>query len=705
LLYRAYALFGDDRLPSEYIGSGSEREDTGLISDITDALGTLSPTLEAELIPFTLRPSAEGSWLNPGAATVGTRTIGRIRRTPPSTITVQAAAVVLDSAVCWDDPAPAFISRRSNTNPLRVWTMCLPNELGGDSLDRMQAALAIADRVWPHLVGLMGPPKPDNAAGDANVDPANGVGDEAIDIYLVDDLAPLRNGEQNSLGGNAGLAPSAPAYAAVVNPDDFRKSSGYVLLPQSDLWKKGKFQSSLAHELMHVLQFAHNAMIVTSIPGIWWYAEASATWLEAYVDGAAPPLSGRVAANESYWRFSANFQRNTEDPLNTQFGTQKYDAFIWAYFAEQQTDSPNTIGQMWVALEQADTASQGDLALDSVFSFADNFRDFAVRNLNSSRYEPALPRSERYVSQDEQQFPDNIEIAPMLHISHVAPDPVAHTSELQILSSRYWKFTFPDAKTEKVIFDLSDPSLAGLGPALDLDALVKIAGQGWTREDWNPEISKVFCFDKPDEKVEEIWLVANNHLLPAKGGETEQITFEVTVSDVPCQPSWVGTTTLEIDDSHDYRKMQANVRWVYDDAYSVDAQHPNFYPVGTATLVEWVDKTDCDVTYVPASGVILADDFDGSDGLLAIDYTQPEPATYAETGITHWFGRVTYDCPDQDPTVFDPWSIGTYWWMQNPDASYTKLSEDGQTIQGSWSAMINADTTITQSYKFTRQDQ
>jgi hypothetical protein len=167
----------------------------------------------------------------------------------------------------------------------------------------------------------------------------------------------------------------------------------------------------------------------------------------------------------------------------------------------------------------------------------------------------------------------------------------------------------------------------------------------------------------------------------------------------------VGTTTLEIDDSHDYRKMQANVRWVYDDVYSVDAQHPNFYPVGTATLVDWVDKTDCGVTYVPVSGAILAADFDGSDGLLAIDYTLPQPATYAETGVTHWFGRVTYDCPGQDPTVFDPWSIGTYWWMQHPDASYTKLSEDGQTIQGSWSAMINADTTITQSYKFTRQDQ
>ena len=56
LLYRAYAAFGDPRLPQEFQGSGSEDEDTGLFGEIAGFLSGATPAARAQLEPFLRRP-------------------------------------------------------------------------------------------------------------------------------------------------------------------------------------------------------------------------------------------------------------------------------------------------------------------------------------------------------------------------------------------------------------------------------------------------------------------------------------------------------------------------------------------------------------------------------------------------------------------------------------------------------------------------
>ena len=57
LLYRAWALFWDPRLPERYDGAGSVGEDNGLFRDIAAVLPTLPADQAAELEPFLLRPT------------------------------------------------------------------------------------------------------------------------------------------------------------------------------------------------------------------------------------------------------------------------------------------------------------------------------------------------------------------------------------------------------------------------------------------------------------------------------------------------------------------------------------------------------------------------------------------------------------------------------------------------------------------------
>lgn len=56
VLYRAYALFGDRRLPEEYIAAGSSGEDLGLFHEATVMSNTIPPDILAQLQPFIVRP-------------------------------------------------------------------------------------------------------------------------------------------------------------------------------------------------------------------------------------------------------------------------------------------------------------------------------------------------------------------------------------------------------------------------------------------------------------------------------------------------------------------------------------------------------------------------------------------------------------------------------------------------------------------------
>ena len=163
LLYRAYAIFGDPRLPEAYRGSGSVREDRSLLDEIQDVLKTAPDDVRAQLEPFTLRPSDSNSWYNqllaslpPAAdAEIVSTSISRSVLSPlaASTATPESfLPATCDALEPAGLPASSWISRRHSIHPFRVWALCTSaaeTPTFGDPADlAIDRVLQLVGKVW-----------------------------------------------------------------------------------------------------------------------------------------------------------------------------------------------------------------------------------------------------------------------------------------------------------------------------------------------------------------------------------------------------------------------------------------------------------------------------------------------------------------------------------------------------------------------------
>jgi hypothetical protein len=701
LLYRAYAWYGDPRLPPEYVGSGSAREDLGLYQEITAAIGGLPPELAQELAPFTLRPNDPGSWFNqPLAAPVGTgaaRTVAPAARNGTGTATTATTPILATSCTQYPNGTTVdWITVLARPDPpMRVWVRCADNSQA--EADRQGALLSLwagrVNKVLPGLLGIMDFSEAEVLRDTTpTLNPTNYLGDEAIDIYITDDTGPYRPviGEK-SLGGKAGVtfySDTVPAHAT--------KTSAFVLVKRSLSHQPGIAQAVLVHELAHVLQFARNQPLaappIDNDKVLWWYADASADYLAAYFDRNDPPAGSRVAWVAVYQYFETDFQKSFA-PLTDPFEDHRYGASIWPYFWEMKTGGPFFIGSTWKALEGAAGWDDADAHLDATFSFADNFRLFARRNLNTA-LDPgtALPRSERYVSLDEAQFKDGKEPQVIMEEKAPSPQKYHYEDEIEPLSARYWKFKFK-APTQKVTLFFED--LEGIRSYIDVDANVKIRNRGWEHRDLNGKDKEVFCFDDPDEKLEDLYLIVSNHQIKASGGVPRQAAFDLEVSQAPCEPAWEGTSTytyegpVGIGPSFETR---ANVTWLKDEDATINEQQPAFYPTGSVAVIKARDPFCGDYQVVPGTRPIALD-----DGQMVVRYDQPSPDADGAGGAP-WEGTVTIQCPDSEPQELPAAALGIGPWLQTGGAVPLQFILDTNTgkvetiFKGTWTSEDGANS-------------
>ena len=64
LLFRVYAVFGDERLPSKYAGDAGGAPDDLVLRDVAANWRKLSSSARRTLTPFTRPPAAKGSWFS-----------------------------------------------------------------------------------------------------------------------------------------------------------------------------------------------------------------------------------------------------------------------------------------------------------------------------------------------------------------------------------------------------------------------------------------------------------------------------------------------------------------------------------------------------------------------------------------------------------------------------------------------------------------
>lgn len=633
MLYRAYALFGDARLPAQYKGAVDPDND-GFFLEASEP--DQPDAVKAELAPFLARPTD-------AASAFQAKPRGAAKRGAP------------EPSGCVPAPGQTELNGWKSvrgTHPIRVWIGC-----GGETdpdcpecaasivqahNSYLYAALGVADDLWPQEVGLMRTPVPDQEGGD-----------DLFDVYLMTGCydAPRQGGNlctedanHNTVRTALGMTPKAAPFV-----NDTCSAFSFVDVYQLDV--AGGFKAVMAHELFHAIQFAYNCPIAFTHGANggsteFWFTEASATW-------AAWNFAREYAATQVHPRFVNEFQKATaslhksESPLSRLI----YADYIWPFFVQQKDGDPSSMPAAWTALIGVSGFDNANQKLNDVYDFETNFRAFGVENLNSNIV------AKRYKQLDG-NFPDG---GPAFVAKATLSLAVTQEPEVRIapLRAAYYEYKVTGDKLKKVVihFDKIDPK-----DGLDIDARVLIKGQDWKTESYDGKDKVEFCLDKPDQALQQIDLVLSNHNLPLD--QFVSGTLKVESSEAPCGGTWTGSSTLVLGYT-----INADVTWVLDEDHStptVSVYKPESGQVGFTT-------PGCVVT---PSGQFIQPD----EGTLSIDYTT-DPATYRVQGGTVWQG--TYKCGDGAP--FDAGAGGL--WVADYGAldlvASGQVSADGATIQGS----------------------
>jgi hypothetical protein len=680
LLYRAYALLGDRRLPEAYRGAGSAEEDNGLFDEIRLLFASLPVAAQDALRPFIVRPADPRSVWN--AATVAGSGMARALRDKRA---------ALSPATCATDAvAGSWISQRSASHPVRVWAQC-HGEAGFDaeSLSVIQKTLAVLDKAYVPMTRVMGTPLLDLEGGD-----------NAIDLYIVDDGSYVYRQEGNFRPKGYGTT-----YWDYAETPAGNGSSGFVILPRSLLYTS-RFHTTVIHEFFHVLQKAHNAEFsgraVAGKPNareLHWFVEASAAWASAHFDRTlAPWPDGRGAYEDAHRRFAQYFLPSF-DALNASGSPHDYSAYIWPYFVEQESGGTSFMTNIWVGLEAASSFEAADEVIDRVYPFATNFKRFALRNLNMRFLPPGdpLPKEKRHVQLDEAQFSDDGMPPPIVAATLSANSEFSHELALKHLSARYVRLSVSQdgGATRKVTVDLS-----ALKPAdgLVVQALVRTV-DGWLAQpiDITPD-KLVFCFDKgPTTDVlrgsfDQILLIVSNHALTPAGDLAGAL--KVQPKSEPCATVWEGTIGQELRGDLVGGTLrvttQANVTFEFDPDADVMAGEVRFrLRSGSFNYDMLVDQPGrnppCRATSRGAGALPLLpyQPFVPSGTAAGLSIF-PETLQYGGSGLSVVTVTSTDNCNDRNTDVTTVTPMYSMVWWNEP--SVGAISADGKSIRRSYTA-------------------
>jgi hypothetical protein len=643
LAYRAYALFGDPRLPPAYQSAGPIYEDRGLFVDAEDA--TLPAATQDLLRPFIVRPAHAASVFNNGGGTAAQR--------------ARRAATGTTGSPCPDGTVATATNWRSEASlkaPFQVWVQC-SGDPAADDYD-LAKAVALIEGIWTDMTRLMGPPVLDAGGPDEG-------GDSDIDFYLVGDGQSFSRGSgQQKLGD-----PNVLAYERSSPPFDNKTSSGFLVMNRGALYSS-RFKSDLVHEFFHVLQDAYNQKI-SFTPGPngsveYWYTEASAVW-------AQTDFARESTADAAHPWFKDWYQKIRVSLHRSGGGERMYASYVFPFFMQQKTKSDAIIQRSWANLRDADGFDAANDRLNTLFDFKSNFRLFAIENYNTD-LPGVLDEGQRYVAFDP-QFPDNV--TPRLDDDQELSQKVklAPAVAIEALRAAYYRYKVTSEQIKKVVFTLDEITKDGL----DIDGLVEIEGQKWKPNDYTGRTEVKFCRDKADEKLHEIILVLTNHNLPLSQLVTGKLKVEA--STVPCGGSFSGSA----DSTFGPYTMHAEVSYDIDDTRSTDTQGV-YLPSGTVSFTADA-STGCVVT--PGSQSIQP-----AEGQLVIDFSQ-NPPSYKVQGITVWPG--TYNC---NGGALQAGAGGI--WLGDPSnaggAATGTVTDNGTLIQGS-----NAPPGYTFTWKLRRE--
>jgi hypothetical protein len=205
------------------------------------------------------------------------------------------------------------------------------------------------------------------------------------------------------------------------------------------------------------------------------------------------------------------------------------------------------------------------------------------------------------------------------------------------LAAHYFNFTFPDPAVTMVRFQNADRFFAGAEPRAKVQALFKIAGQGWTSEDWTALPERVFCRTDPAERVEALVVIISNSEWQNRSHVLNPGTeLKLTASDTPCtcaEYAAVENWTGEVNFSFTTSGSSGGESISYSHSATVNLEFGPDYQ--TSSFVGWQDTSLGGTGQVNDTHVYDADDIRtlvGTGALYPGGPTQDSPS--ASLGVS-----------------------------------------------------------------------
>ena len=518
LEYRAWALFFDPRLPEKYDGAGSIGEDQSLFDEIAASLETLPAEQKQALEGYLKRPTDPTSAFSKaaqGLASVG-GDLGGVR-----VATEDSPHQCEDPMKWWDEE---WSPNGSADTGFRVWAC-------GASKTTVQSYLTdvinVGSRLWPLMTfeepDGMGPAIPDTGAFNSD-------GNGKIDVYLLDAMAECRqrNGCQQIPGNAVAAAPKDFPLNCARPGFPSNACSAYMLLGKDRLGLPS-FPADFAHEFFHILQMSHNGKMQLS-----WYHEASAVWAEwAFEQASAKPGA------HGWFRL---FQFG-QSLLWYIYGSDiQYRSWVWPLY-QALTEGPSNVFETWKALEEAIRQDQTDKVLSEQLSFAEEFRNFAVRNAQPAAYiqgaSTGLEDDSWQTKEDLADFPSTPHRVTSQR-SQLTMGKDEHRALVDPLDAQYDEYEVTDPRIRQIKIDITELNRAEFA---DLDVVAQIGGSGsdkWSRFRGNGG-KLTLCRDQSEQNVDSLMMVIiSNHNFDRQGNgpdENKRLAGSYTIeSKDECEP-------------------------------------------------------------------------------------------------------------------------------------------------------------------------
>ena len=708
LIYRTYATFGDSRLPAQFRGAPSPTENDLLLSEIRNRLNTLSPAAQQILSPFLRPPIYADSWY--------AQQLGLPAATPQNIDAGGTGGNINCSATI----APQLYTRRSTAH-FNVINLTLGDPLYDRlSIRLAELAVAIAEQVYAAETALLGRfPLADTGEG------CNG-GDGAVDIYITSTAAP--NLIAQTVPYRETCA-NVPSYIFLYHSSDILLRAGLI----SPADGAPTVRAVLAHEFMHVLQFAMNRP--NDCADSKWFDEATAQWAIDYVDSSFNHEDGFEKQSRTLKRSGTFYSEylvtdHTASIENTGPGGDPdangyCDYIFFQFLARKYSPSvmknifdANAAGNRSVEAIAAGLSSRGGMKNVWPEFAATLWNDYNADVLDFWNTQDQYDLGLQYIySPQGSEFrvrsgPDlkTIEVnqqgesrARFILLKNAARFPSGYEIEPRSFYYEHLKFTDPTVHSA-LFFNPIAALPATHREFIKVQALTKIGGQWNGPLDWTEEVHKQFCLDKKDERLEELIIIVSNSEAN-RGSEkpfelSDEFPMQVSTSNVGCW-KWEGSSSTETlgTDGTAHKATATDVVW---EVLTVIPGIIYFETTGgNATGSQTTPLGECSITSGGALRPITKHAI--PDGRL--DYSldlhlglgeNPDRDVLTASGSTELFTTTIFRCPDFTQTTSGNQSWG---WLDHSSTNLT-VSADGQTIEGNISetSPIGVRKTI---FKFT----